>query len=71
MIVKGPYTHLICNKLKIEHTIDIQALHQLEVIVGHDLIMRVNVDGKCVFRIRMVDDCEFVLNTPVELVDIG
>lgn len=54
--------------IKFEHTLDMQASDELQVIVGEDMIMRINVDGVCVIRIRMHDECKLHINTPVELV---
>jgi hypothetical protein len=38
---------------------DRTAEHELEVVVGADSIVRINVDGACVLRVRMLAGCQF------------
>lgn len=57
--------------IKFEHTLDMKAKDELQVIVGEDNTTRINVDGVCVMRITMGEDCKLHINTPVELVVDG
>jgi hypothetical protein len=45
------------------------AQQQLELVIGHDRIVRINVDGICVIRIRVCKACAFdIRNDIVEYV---
>jgi hypothetical protein len=40
--------------------IDHTAIKQLELVVGTDRIVRVDIDGICALRVRMLDGCEYI-----------
>lgn len=54
--------------IKFEHTLDVKAKDECQVIVGEDMVLRLNVDGVCVMRVTMLLDCKLHLETPVELI---
>jgi hypothetical protein len=39
----------------------LNAARELEIVVGADHIVRINVDGLCVFRTRLNAACELVI----------
>lgn len=39
------------------------ATQQLEIVVGADRIVRVNVDDQCAMRIRLEEDCQLEVRT--------
>ena len=45
-----------------------KATQQVEVIVGSDRVIRINIDGICVARIRCSSTCEIKLTLPTSLV---
>lgn len=61
---------LSLGNIKLDHTIDMQATNEFEIIVGSDNIVRINIDGKCILRACMSSTCLFRLNTPVEMINI-
>lgn len=61
---------LSLGNIKLDHTIDMQASEEFEIIVGSDNIVRINIDGKCILRARMSNTCLFRLNTPIEMINI-
>lgn len=42
------------------HAMDHAAFKQVEVVIGADRIVRVNIDGICALRARMRDGCEYI-----------
>jgi hypothetical protein len=40
------------------HQQDFKASHQLEVMVGSDRIVRINIDGVCALRVRLEKGCK-------------
>lgn len=38
---------------------DLTATRRLEIMVGADRIVRINVDGQCALRVWMTEDCQF------------
>lgn len=66
-IIRGKMGHFN-GVVKFEHTLDMKAKDELQVIIGEDMVMRINVDGVNVMRITMDSDCKLHINTPVELV---
>jgi hypothetical protein len=39
------------------------AARQLNIVVGADRIVRINVDGECAMRIRLEEDCQLEVRT--------
>lgn len=54
--------------IKFEHRLDIRAKEEVQIIVGEDLAIRINVDGVCIMRVNMEENCKLHINTPVELI---
>jgi hypothetical protein len=52
---------MVATGVQIQHESNFQAESQVEVVVGADRIVRVNIDGRCALRIRMTKGCEFQL----------
>lgn len=48
----------VATAAEIVHETNVQAEHQLEVMIGSDRIVRINVDGVCAMRVRCLADCE-------------
>lgn len=57
--------------IRFEHTLEMKADNELQIIVGEDSIVRINVDGTCVMRLTIGENCKLHINTPVELVVDG
>lgn len=53
--------------VRITHELNLQADKQLEVTLGNDRVVRINVDGTCVMRIKC-DQAEIRFDTPMELI---
>lgn len=52
------------------HTLDTIAVQECEFMVGLDGIARLNVDGRCLIRIRLGSVCQVKIDTPVELISM-
>lgn len=43
---------------------DRMGTRQLEIVVGADRIVPINVDGQCALRVWMTEDCQFDIRLP-------
>jgi hypothetical protein len=50
---------MVATSVEILHQQDFAAKSQVEVMVGKDHVVRVNIDGVCALRIRMEKTCQF------------
>lgn len=68
MIIRG--AAVFAGPVRFTNTIDVRAHEHLEVSLHPDGIMRINIDGKCAFRVTVGNSCVVEITTPVNLVDI-
>jgi len=56
---------------QIVHEQNFLAMHQVEIVVGSDRVVRVNIDGVCALRVRMQPACvleaDFLSSAPGKL----
>lgn len=65
----GRFLGIRVGGIKLEHSIDMIAEKQLEIVVGSDLVTRINVDGLCVLRVKVASsETDVRIVTPVELI---
>lgn len=56
---------MVATSVDIIHQQDFKAEKQCEVLVGADSIIRINIDGICVLRVRIEKGCELMIDARV------
>jgi hypothetical protein len=52
---------MVATATQILHQQDFEATKQVECTLGADNILRINIDGVCVLRVRAKEECEIIL----------
>lgn len=55
---------------EIIHESNFAAIHQVEIMVGADKIVRINIDGVCALRVRASQTCAIVIQDDFSIADI-
>lgn len=60
---------MVATGIQILHQQDFQAETEAEVAVGSGRIVRINIDGVCVLRIRMKERSRFVYHNDINEIE--
>lgn len=53
---------MVATGSKIIHESNFEATDEVEIMVGSDRIIRINIDGHCALRVRLKKTCQGVLD---------
>lgn len=58
---------MVATGSEITHQQDFRAEHQIEVMIGTDKIVRVNIDGVCAIRAKAEGNCKIEIHNDLDL----